>query len=401
MMHGRTVFCCALLILSAGFESPAQERGDSTDLNFSVFAAPSKVLNALGLYDNLLETSGYVGFGAQMGFQKRSDSVDWFEKAFNFPEFGIGLWYQPLSSSLHFKNDSHLGSMLNIYGYGNWNLLRNGRLSFGPAVKLGVSIAGSKYSPLTNPSNFYIGTNLEYYTAFGLEGALKLSDHFAVSLATMGFHHSNGKQGIPNYGLNEVCVSVGAKYSVKSSPVRAASADTPVRPEIKDRLTFSPYLATGFHSCERIWNAMGRQGFAPMYQRLMAGADFAYRYHPIFGSGIGFDMVYTSNIEDLKACDRILYPEKYGDTSYCPLYFGISLFQQFYYKRFEMHVKLGYYLFKQLGITEDWGMNYQKIGLRYSFRNNIFLGFDMLTVRFDSSDCLEFSIGYNIPLKRR
>lgn len=401
MMHGRTYFFCALLILSTGFVSPAQEKGGNSDLNFSVFAAPSKILNALDIYENLLETSGYVGYGAQMGFQKRSDSADWFEKTFNYPEFGFGLWYQPLSSSLQFKNASRLGSMLNIYGYGNWNLLRNGRrFSFGPAVKLGVSIAGSKYSPLTNPSNLYIGTNLEYFAAVGFEGALKLSDHFAITIAAMGVHHSNGKQGIPNYGLNEVSISAGAKYYVKSSPVKAASVNPPVKPKINGHLTISPYLATGFHSCERIWDATGRQGYPPLYQRIMTGADFAYRYHPLFGSGVGFDMVYTPNIEDLKACDRMLHPEKYRVTSYCPVYFGVSLFQQFFYKRFEIHVKFGYYLFKQLGIIEDWGKNYQKIGFRYLFRNNIFLGFDMLTVRFDSSDCLEFSVGYSIPLKR-
>lgn len=125
----RKIFISTLLILSAGSTCFAQDKNNGTDINFSVFAAPSKVLDALSIYNNLLETSRYVGFGTQVGFQKRPDSMDWYEKAYNNPEFGFGLWYQPLSSSLQFKNDSRLGSMVNIYGYGNWDFLNSDRLS--------------------------------------------------------------------------------------------------------------------------------------------------------------------------------------------------------------------------------------------------------------------------------
>lgn len=61
---------------------------------------------------------------------------------------------------------------------------------------------------------------------------------------------------------------------------------------------------------------------------------------------------------------------------------GFSLFQRVYYKRVEMHVKLGRYVFKRLGKTEDWGTDYQKIGFRYLFANHVCLGFDMLAVGF-------------------
>ena len=400
MPHLRIIACCALLILTIGVMPPALGRDVRDDITVSAYAAPSQILNVLDIYENLLETSRYVGFGAQVGFRPRPENGDWFEKAFNYPEFGLGLWYQPLASSLQFKGDSHLGNMLNVYGSGNWNFLKNTRVSFGPAVKLGISIAGSKYSSLTNQQNLYIGTNLEYFVAVGFEGAVKLADRFALTFAVMGLHHSNGKQGVPNYGLNEVCLSAGPKYYISRASVHKDTPTTPVKPEVRDFLTLSPYLGTGFHSCERIWTATGRQGAAPMYQRLMAGVDLAVRYHPVFSSGIGLDMIYTPNIADVKACDKAQYPEEYGGLSYCPVYFGLSLLQQFWYKRFEIHVKIGYYLFKHLGITEDWGKTYQKIGFRYSFRNNLYLGFDMLAVRFDSSDCLEFSIGYDIPLVR-
>lgn len=222
-----------------------------------------------------------------------------------------------------------------------------------------------------------------------------------MTLAAIGIHHSNGKQGIPNFGLNEACITIGIKYYVEPSYGKSVPSETPAKPVVSDRLTVSPYLATGFHSCERIWKAMDRQGYAPLYQRLMTGADIAYRYHPLFGSGLGLDVVYTPNIEDLKVCDSKLHPEQYDDLVYCPVYFGVSFLQQFYYKNIEVHTKIGYYLYKKVGIIEDWGNSYQKVGFRYLFSNNLYLGFDLLAVRYDSSDCLEFSIGYNIPVRKR
>ena len=401
----------SLLIAPLALAMPARQCPDSSsttlkgygrdNLSLTVYAAPSQMINVLDIYDNLLLTNRYVGFGAQMGVVTRPQGMDWYERAYNYPEFGLGLWWQPYASALEYRGESHLGNILNLYGYGTWDFFKGRTISFGPAARVGVSIAGSKYDPVTNPANLYIGTNLEYLVAVGFEAGVRLTDRFSFTLAAMGVHHSNGKQGIPNYGLNEVSLSVGAKYNSGPVPERRDAGMAVPRPEVTDRLTISPYLGTGFHSCERLWNARGREGFAPHYQRIMAGADLAYRYHPLFSSGIGVDMVYTPSVAELRACDEWIYPCESASLDYAPVYVGLSVFQRVYYKRVELHVKLGRYLYKRLGKTEDWGMNYQKIGFRYSFANHVYLGFDMLAVGFDSSDCLEFSIGYDITLLNR
>jgi len=371
------------------------------NMTASVFISPSHMINALDIYDRLLDSYNYTGVGAQVGFLTRG-SGDWFDKAYNYPEFGFGVWWQPYGNALEFKNGSRLGNMLNLYGYGNWDIFKTRDFSFGPAARMGFSLTGCKYDPVTNPSNLYIGTNLEYLVSVGVEASLRLADDFSMGLSVMGSHHSNGKQGIPNFGLNELCLNLGAKYWFGTVVDRSGvddEGDCGGRPSSYDKLTFSPYLATGFHSCERIWTARGKQGNAPLYQRIMTGLNVSYRYHPIFSSGVGVDVTYTTNVEDLRSCDMAKYPDEYMAHSYCPIYFGVAAFQSFHYKKVEAHLKFGRYVYKELGIIEDWGRNYQKVGFSYNFDNNLYLGFDMLTVNFDSSDCLEFSIGYRIPVR--
>jgi len=398
-------FICILTVALPALSAQAEGTDRKSDrMTVSVYAAPSHMMDALGIYDNLLESYNYIGAGAQLGFLTRRTG-NWYDKAYNFPEFGVGVWFQPYASGLKFKNGSKLGNVLNLYGYGVWNLLKSQGFTFGPAARIGVSLTGSKYDPVTNPANYYIGSNLEYLVAAGLEASVRLSDRFSMNLAAFLSHHSNGKQGVPNWGLNEACLSIGAKYYLGGITTRSEyseiSKSDVERPVIDNKLTVSPYLAIGVHNCERIWDARGKQGSAPMYQRVMAGANLTYRYHPIFSSGIGVDLTYTTNVQDLQACDRVLHWKEYDSISYCPVYCGVAAFQQFHYRQFEIHFRLGYYVFKEVGITEDWGRNYQKIGFSYSFRNNLYLGFDMLAVGFGSSDCLEFSIGYHIPLRKR
>jgi len=396
---------CLGVAVSCGFSVQAQEVNRKIDdMTFAVYGAPSHLINVLDIYGQLITSYNYVGVGAQTGFLMRH-SDNWYDKAYNFPELGVGVWWQPYGSALTFKNDSRLGNMLNLYGYGTWNLLRSQSFTLGPTAKIGVALSGSKYDPVTNPANQYIGTNLEYLVSAGLETSVRLSNKFSLNLAAMLTHHSNGKQGVPNLGLNEACIHFGVKYypggiTTKSEYASMLEKDYE-KPVIEQKLTISPYFATGIHSCERIWTSRGCQGSAPIYQRVMAGVDLDFRYHPIFSSGIGLDLTYTPNVQDLRSCDEREYPEEYPSLKYCPVYCGIAAFQQFHYKQFEIHFRLGYYVFKELGKIEDWGRFYQKIGFSYTFNNNLYLGFDMLAVRFDSSDCLEFSIGYRFPLRKR
>lgn len=130
------------------------------------------------------------------------------------------------------------------------------------------------------------------------------------------------------------------------------------------------------------------------HPKLSLSMDVMYRYALKYASGVSLDMFYSSNIESLKQCDRIIYGENVtDDVAYSAFSLGVSLVNEIYYKNLAVYLAFGVYPYRELGLyCDDW--HYEKAGLKYYFDDfyGLFAGFAIKAHNFDA-EYFEFSLG--------
>jgi len=363
------------------------------------------VINVLGISDKLVcsQNLGNGGVVACLGTSP-ADSCTW-AYAFNFPSLSLGLNYSPYCvlkprecSLVPGRMNDGLGSMITLYGGSEFFVFRSPGFSTGPYVRAGIAYAGRRYDPVTNPDNQYVGTPVEGYFALGWHFGAMVSKLCELTLAAGFNHHSCGKLMLPNWGVTDFSANLGMRYHI-SEPFHG-HRDEVRRPDASTRnrnskgIAWNVYASSGLHCCETIWEAEGKKDVPHPCVRAIIGVDMAYRYSALLSTGVGLEGGWTSGIDRLKKAEKILHPD--SNLPVNPFWSGLGVIQSVHYRNFSAHIRVGWYLFRQLGQNESdyTGRCYQKVGMRYKFnRSPLFVGFDMRAHRFDSSDCLEFSLG--------
>lgn len=387
-----------LLLLFAAAGIAGAQKIDREHVSVSASVRGSHLLNGLNIYENLVRSRDCATAVLSFGVNTCPTDDNWYAWAYNFPHYGLGVSYSNMGG-ISCTPGSSLGNACTVFGYAHFDLLKTRRFSFGPNVEFGASYMTKKWNAATNPSNLYVGSSVLVMVGVGLEAVFSITPRWEAGLNATVTHRSNGMMRTPNFGLNEVAAGVFARYSLSDRYLGRRGA-APARPEFRKWL-YDIYFSSGVHSCDAERAVYldkvlqegeeNRWGSFRPWIRLNLGGTVAYRYHPVFATGVGLDVSYTENWKRLAEYYELVNGEK---TSTCPVYVGAYLQQSFFYRNIEVGIGLGVYLFKKLGI-EDSTWNYQRALIRWHMpkAGGIFLGFAMRAHRFDRSDTLEFSFG--------
>lgn len=385
------VFCLLAACMSVWGQSIDREH-----LSISVGGRYSHVLDGHNIYRDLIDSHNFCTFDAKVGLSTRPEDGGWFERALNYPTFGLGLSYARLGT-LDFKGNSQLGDIVNFYAWSEFNLVRTKRFKFGPLLELGLAFSGQIYDYYTNRNNTFIGSKVFAVFGTGLHAEWLFSPHWELQAGVYLTHHSNGMTRSPNLGINELAFGLGVRHYLSRHENSAKSSEVPVRPEYKKGLNWNIIAAAGVHSCpvelDGILVSENPSRLAPARFRGVVGAEAVYRYHPVFATGLGLEAGYDAN--NYREADLLLEGREDPD-GYSPVKIGAYLKQEFWYRRISVHVCAGVYLFKRCGLTEDISRTFEKIGIRYHFRNKggLSLGLDLRAHQFDRSYAIEWSLGY-------
>lgn len=353
------------------------------------------LLNGLDIYETLIDSKVYGLGQVETGFRPVADDGDYYSWAFNRPISSLGFSYIG-TGSLKFKGDSRMGDLFTLYGSFQADLVRTSVFGFGPYVNLGATYTRYKYDPVTNPANFYVGSNVIVLIGAGFDFHFRAGKHFEPGLRLGMSHRSNGMLRVPNFGLNKLQASVYLRYNIDDNDCGRREGPGPEMPQFK-KWNWDVYFSGGVHSCdvERGINDERPEGqkweLSHPWLRLNLGACCSYRYHPIFSTGVGVDLFYTQNARRLEECEKQISGR---DVKLSPFYCGTYLQQNFRYKNVVASIGFGVYLYKNLG-PEDSGWNYQRAAIRFYMpkASDIFVGFAMRAHSFDRSDTLEFTFG--------
>ena len=389
--------CIIAILLVAALPGFAQKM-DKDHLSVEAYVRNSHMLNALKIYENLLDGKDCPAFGVAVGVNTRPEDDNYYAWAYNLPRYGLGFSYNAMGM-LDCKVGEGLGDVYTLYGFANVDLVRNRFFSFGPKLEFGASYVTKTWDVLTNPKNLYVGTHILVMVGAGLEAGFHITPQWELGLTAMITHRSNGMLKVPNYGLNDISGGLWLRYDLNERHLGKRGA----RPQIPTfkKWIFDVYASGGVHSCDAERDVyenlvlkegdQNRWADSKSWLRLGIGGTASYRYHPIFATGVGLDVFYTGNWKRLAE----YYELKYGEpTKTSPIYVGAYIQQSFYYRNMEIGIGFGVYLFKRLGI-EDSTWNYQRALIRYHIpkAGDIFVGFAMRAHRFDRSDTLEFTFG--------
>ena len=378
---------------------------DKDHLNVSVYARESHLLNGLWIYDKLIIDKDCLTSGVSVGVSTKPSDNNYWAWAWNLPQYGLGFSYSNMGS-IKCRPGSSLGDAYTLYGHAHFDLVRTRHFTFGPNMEFGASYITKTWNAVTNPLNTFVGTPVLVMVGMGLEAGFHITPQWEIGLNAMLTHRSNGMFKVPNHGLNEIATSLYLKYNLAERHL-GGRGPKPEEPEYR-KWIYDIYFSAGVHSCDVesvVYQSIilpeegGPDKWADSRQwlRLNLGGTVSYRYHPLFATGIGLDLSYTQNWKRLAEYAEIQARHDgvdAGTVSTCPVYLGAYIQQSFFYKRVEIGIGLGVYLFKRLAIEDsDW--NYQRTVIRYHIpkAGNIFIGFAMRAHKFDRSDTLEFSFG--------
>ena len=369
---------------------------DRNHLSISAGGRYSHVLDGHNIYSNLIDSHNYGVIDAKVGYSTRPEDGNWFERAFNYPTFGIGLSYARMGA-LKFKNDSRLGDIVNLFGFAEFNLVRTKYFRAGPLLELGLAFTSQIYDYNSNPQNSYIGSKVFAIFGTGLQAEWRFSPQWALQVGGYLTHHSNGMVRSPNLGVNELSVGLAVRHYLAPQSYTKKPEQAPQKPEFHKGINWNVFVAAGVHSCpvelDGILASDTPERLAPARFRGVTGAEAVWRYTPIFGTGIGLEADLDAN--HYRQTDLLLKGQE-DPKGYSPIRIGAYLKQEFWYRRISVHIAAGVYLYKRCGLTEDISSTFEKIGIRYHFRpqKGLFAGLDLRAHQFDRSYSLEWSLGY-------
>ena len=382
--------------LMAGICTLTAQTIDRSHLSISAGGRYSHVIDGHNIYRNLIDSHNTGTIDAKVGLSTQPEDGNWFERAFNYPTFGLGLSYSKMGI-LNFKNDSRLGDIINLYGFAEFNLIRTRQFKAGPLIEIGLAFSDQKYDYHTNPKNLYIGSKVFAVLGIGLQAEWMFAPQWAIQVGGYLTHHSNGMLRSPNQGINEVSVGLGVRHYLQQKSYTPKQAEALEKPEYNKGLNWNVYAAAGVHSCpvefDGILASDDPARVPPARFRGVMGAETVWRYTPVFGTGIGLEADLDAN--HYRQTDLLLKGQEDPD-GYSPLRVGAYLKQEFWYRHFSLHVAAGVYLYKRCGLTEDISSTFERIGLRYHFsqQDGLFAGLDLRAHQFDRSYSLEWSLGY-------
>lgn len=376
-----------------------------------------------------LTRNGYMTYELAVGLQTKPEHECQYAEAFGFPMINIGISIASMGD-FQMADNTKFPNLYSIFGSFERSLLRTKAFSMGYQFDFGATYNPGRYDPVNQPSNNWLSSPFMAYFGAGAFAKFHIGKRWEVGADFMFRHYSNGRLALPNEALNALGGGIFARYRLSDYDYRKYKTYSKIEdPEYDKGMQYMITFGTGFHTCQSEWRAYVENPnltLSPEQQKEAASElkahpkfslsfDAMYRYSLRYATGIGVDLFYSSNMDALKAADKVLYsPEAINNCpGYAPLSIGLAVVQEVYWRNLAIHVAIGAYPYRHKGVNSssvvtdgdkammeedrERGWHYEKAGLRYYFPKlgNTFVGFAIKSHSI-KAEYLEFSVGVKL-----
>ena len=397
MNYRRKITFLILLLITISIAADAQ-RFTREDMTFG-----GKNFYGFALNTNPYRMSnGYFTYDVEMGFQTMPSDSCVYVRSYGYPLLSVGISTSSLSDFV-MDGDSFLPDIYSVYGAFERTHIRKERFSFGHLLNLGITTNPGVYDPVNNPGNTFLSSHIMCYFGGGFFTKWQIGKHWEAGAEVMYRHYSNGMLSVPNGGMDVIGAGAFARYRL--SEYKAAELKIPKHKADFDKgFIYHLALSGGIHSCwsefkvynEMVENPALKQIKFKKHPRFSISADAMYRYALKYATGVGIDVFYSSNMDEIRECDIVLYGVEAVDNceGYSPLSVGIAVVQELYWRNLAGYIALGTYPYLKNGISGCQEKIYQKAGLRHYFPQfgNTLIGFAIKAHNFRAEN-FEFTVG--------
>ena len=395
MIRKKKVTTLLLATASLVFCAPLKAQEEGQRWNVTASGGAGYMLHEPERFDNLTRSFWYPTADLRMGYYTCSDDPLSFASLYDFPNIGFGVNWKG-TSHFDWVGQSHLSDLLSLYGFIERDFIRTRKFSFGYNFSLGVAFNSAVYDKNDNPENIIFSSAALVYLAPGLHLEFRPTPHLQLGLSGVLTHMSTGRLAYHNAGFNGVDVVASARYAMAEPRIPERKGHE--KPAFQKRMLYEVFAGYGAHRCAQEFEATGKTSPWPTYT---LGTSACYQYKPTLSSGLGLDFFFfpKSFLQSVASSERILHPKLNPEEfDYRPLSMGISAVQQLHYGNFTAWFQVGVYLYKHLGVAEQDGILYQRIGGKIVFPKlaNTYLGFSCKSHHFSRAASLDFILGVRI-----
>lgn len=319
-------------------------------------------------------------FGVQTAGQKQWHHI------LNFPYYGVSFY------NADFFNSEELGYPTALYGFMGFPLKRTLRSSFGYELGFGLTYNWKAYDPYRNPFNIAIGSHRTVYIDAALYYSYDLTKRWQLKTGVSFTHFSNGATKKPNSGINLLSPFVEVNYSLHDRPVLIREP----QPAYSKSYELAFHIGAG--EKQEVYRNPQDDELKRVGNFSIMNLSAAFLKQPSwkhkFGAGVDLTYDTQGNVKidyDSAGIPIVMKSPDLVDK----LKLGIFGTYEFCIARLSIVSAVGFYALRNKFETEP-PVIYEKFGLKYHFKNDMYIGLLVRAYSFTVADVLEWNIGYRL-----
>jgi hypothetical protein len=329
-----------------------------------------------------------------ISYSVQTDGSKEWHHIFNFPYYGVAFY------NANFFNVDELGTPTALFGFMGFPFSRKDKSMWGYELGFGLTYNWEPYNKYDNPFNVAIGSYRTVYIDANLFYEYYLSSRWGIR-GSFGFtHFSNGGTKKPNSGINLLSPSLEVNYKFKDRPLLVKTA----QPAYSQHYELAIQLGSGssnvlYNNPNTPTNPGAVKGTADvMHSYLNLSAAFLKQatWKNKFGAGI--DLTYdekanvtVTNPEDGSEEPIVEFADKFSDK----MMLGVFGTYEFTIDRLSVASYFGLLALRKKDNNSN-PLMYQKFGLKYHFKNDIYMGLLVRAHNFSVAEVIEWNLGYRI-----
>ena len=319
-------------------------------------------------------------------YTKQTSGKKLWQQLYNYPEYGIGIWLG------NFYNPEEIGLPIALYGYFSAPFYRWEKISIDYELGFGMTFNWKSYSP-ANIYNIAISSKMTSYIDFGIKVEYCFTNKFCLDLGFSVSHFSNGRLKEPNYGLNTIAPKIGLKYNFNKD-IQIFNKQIVRKYSKRNEFCFYSFIGSKNILYDSLNISASEKFEGESY--LVTGFSFVYNRQMSYKSkiGLGFDISYDGSVNAQIAVENgelEISSGKFANS------LQISVFPSYelVINKVSLILQPGIYIYRHKFRIHS-PVFYQRIGLKYNFYNNLFIGLNLRAYKYHISDFIEWNFGIKI-----
>ena len=311
--------------------------------------------------------------GIELFYHRWHNGKKYWEKLYNYPQTGWSLaWID--------NRNKNLGHSFIVNRYLNYVFWRKKQFECYLKLSQGILFTTSIYENGSNGKenfNNAISQKINFSEQLGLGIYLYPIKYTSINIAANINHYSNGALSQPNDGLNIVNFVIGIAYTNLTKPF-TPSADTAKKPAENRRVKVNINLAGGYKQLTPENETKYPLATVSLYLDKKIGNVSALN--------LGTDLFLNYGVKH-----SIANNQNYTNTDFKRI--GLTFGHELFINKIGLLTQGGFHVYSPYPALSNF---YQKVGLKYYIRDNLFIGFTLRSFRFSISDEIGWGIGLRL-----